>query len=198
MYTFRDVYAAWSKTVQAAPLLLLPLHLAVSRAGRTNGVSDLFQTQLTRPRYADNDQKALPSHSRFNAVDNDMNLPGFPTPSLPHRVTPTPTPPGPKVTKSHKDSSSGLATPSSLTMLSASPTCFRVLISRPRKRDRIIDISVNPWDRPLMTADCYCKGSELEESRLRWRYTSVPYPSILISFRSPPKYLAYSRLMGSP
>lgn len=40
-------------------------------------------------------------------------------------------------------------------------------------------LGVNPWDgRPtasLMTADCYCRGSELLERRFRWRYTSVPY-----------------------
>lgn len=32
-----------------------------------------------------------------------------------------------------------------------------------------------------MTASCYCKGSELEESLLRWRYTSVPYLHDLLS-----------------
>jgi hypothetical protein len=27
----------------------------------------------------------------------------------------------------------------------------------------------------LMTGSCYCRGSEEEERRFRWRYTSVPY-----------------------
>lgn len=63
----------------------------------------------------------------------------------------------------------GCGTPSSLIILSASPTCLMVLISRFRNRERTACIIVNPWDLSLMTANCYCKGSELEESRLRWR-----------------------------
>lgn len=35
------------------------------------------------------------------------------------------------------------------------------------------------------------RGSRLLESLLRWMYTSVPYPSIDINLKSPPKYLAY-------
>ena len=60
---------------------------------------------------------------------------------------------------------------SSLTILSASPTCLRSLISRFLKRLRIAARipSVNPWVLPLMTASCYCRGSELEERRLRCR-----------------------------
>ena len=69
----------------------------------------------------------------------------------------------------------GCGIPSSLIIHSASPTCFLVLISRFRNRDRMACIIVNPWELPLMTARCYCRGSELEERRFRWRYTSVPY-----------------------
>jgi len=107
---------------------------------------------------------------------------------------------------------------SSLIILSASPTCFRSEISRLRKRERIaarrpvlmldndefrfltVPFNANPWDPllSLMTANCYCRGSDDEESRLRCKYTSVPYPSIEINFKSPPKYLAYKREMGNP
>ena len=56
----------------------------------------------------------------------------------------------------------------SLTIVSVSPTCLRVLTSRLRSRNRIAaGFSVNPWVLPLMTADCYCKGSEDEDKRFR-------------------------------
>lgn len=63
----------------------------------------------------------------------------------------------------------GCGTPSSLIILSASPTCLMVLISRVRNRERMACIIVHPWDLSLRTSRCYCRGSELEESRLRWR-----------------------------
>lgn len=87
---------------------------------------------------------------------------------------------------------------------SASPTCRRSVTSIALlRRLRIINCkgSVNPWGAgplPLMTADCYCRGSDELESLFKCRYTSVPYPSMLISLRSPPKYLAYRRDMGRP
>ena len=57
---------------------------------------------------------------------------------------------------------------SSFTMDAVSPTCFLVLTSRFRNRDRIAaNFIVNPWVLPLMTASCYCKGSELDDSLLR-------------------------------
>ena len=57
---------------------------------------------------------------------------------------------------------------SSFTMDAVSPTCFLVLTSRFRNRDRIAaSFIVNPWALPLMTASCYCRGSELEDSLLR-------------------------------
>ena len=78
----------------------------------------------------------------------------------------------------------------SLTILSASPTCFLSVISRFRWLFRFICLNfiriVNPrvvvpagaeysGPTPLMTADCYWRGSEELESRFRCRYTSVPY-----------------------
>ncbi len=48
----------------------------------------------------------------------------------------------------------GAGMPSSLTMLSASPTCFRVLTSLLRNLDLTSRIIVNPWEAPLMTSDC--------------------------------------------
>ena len=63
-------------------------------------------------------------------------------------------------------SSDGIS--SSFTMDAVSPTCFLVLTSRFRNRDRIAaSFIVNPWVLSLMTASCYCKGSELEDSLLR-------------------------------
>jgi len=75
---------------------------------------------------------------------------------------------------------------SSLIILSASPTCFLSVISPLRKRERtaarrprlmpgtadrpaLLPLNANPWDPllSLMTANCYCRGSEEEESRLR-------------------------------
>jgi len=63
----------------------------------------------------------------------------------------------------------GAGVPSSLTMLSASPTCFLVLTSPLRNLDLIARIIVNLWVGPLMTTDCYCRGSKLEDKRFRWR-----------------------------
>lgn len=110
-------------------------------------------------------------------------------------------------------------------LLSASPTCFLSEISRKARDFKFIcrKRSANPWDEngaekpdvPLMTADCYCRGSEELDNLLRWRYTSVPYlshvsellfyfegertyPSMLINFKSPPKYLAYNLEIGNP
>ena len=63
-------------------------------------------------------------------------------------------------------SSDGIS--SSFTMDAVSPTCFLVLTSRFRNRDRIAaSFIVNPWVLPLMTASCYCSGSELDDSLLR-------------------------------
>ena len=71
-----------------------------------------------------------------------------------------------------------LDTGSSFTILSASPTCFLVLISLLLSRERMVEFSVNPDGSnlealgapvPFMTADCHCKGSEDEDRRLRWR-----------------------------
>lgn len=56
---------------------------------------------------------------------------------------------------------------SSLTILSASPTCLRMLTSRLRSLDLIAAFSANPWGFPLMAANCYCRGSELEDNLLR-------------------------------
>jgi hypothetical protein len=80
----------------------------------------------------------------------------------------------------------------SLIILSASPTCFRSVISRECRSLRFICFLhriVNPWgsgledpDIPLMTAGCYWRGSEELESLLRCRYTSVPYLRCHISF----------------
>jgi hypothetical protein len=82
---------------------------------------------------------------------------------------------------------------SSFIMLSASPTCFRIVISLMRRRNRtavfllalVPAFSANPWDERRspelctsprgLTADCYCKGSEDDDNLFRWRYTSVPY-----------------------
>ena len=87
----------------------------------------------------------------------------------------------------------------SANMFAASPTCLRSLISMltwplsfnfiallarkglymrepflpcaiPRD-DRMSSLDVHP---SLMTGNCYCRGSDDDESRLRWRYTSVP------------------------
>ena len=44
----------------------------------------------------------------------------------------------------------------------------------------------------------YGSGSCLSPRRLKCRYASVPYPSIDRICKSPPKYLAYSRLIGRP
>lgn len=69
--------------------------------------------------------------------------------------------------------SAALPPPSSLTILSASPTCRLTLTSLlpPFSLERIIAIMVNPWDRcsPLMTFSCYCSGSEDDERRFRCR-----------------------------
>jgi hypothetical protein len=75
----------------------------------------------------------------------------------------------------------------SLIILSASPTCFRSVTSLECRNFRFICFlhsCVNPWELgpgaenpgdPLMTADCYCRGSEELDSLFRCRYTSVPY-----------------------
>lgn len=68
-----------------------------------------------------------------------------------------------------RSSSSTLAAPSTFTIPSASPTCRRILTSRLRSCDRIADNIVNPRAFSLMTADCYCSGSDEDESRLRCR-----------------------------
>ena len=63
---------------------------------------------------------------------------------------------------------SSTANGSSFIMLAVSPTCFLVLTSRLLKRDRIAaKFSVNPWVLPLVTADCYCRGSELDDNLFR-------------------------------
>ena len=63
-------------------------------------------------------------------------------------------------------SSDGIS--SSFTIEAISPTCFLVLTSRFRNRDRIAaSFIVNPWVLSLMTASCYCRGSELDDSLLR-------------------------------
>lgn len=125
------------------------------------------------------------------------------------------------------------------TASSTSPTCrLSEISSWCGLFSRLCKIYLNPIVNPrdlasesLMTADCYCKGSDELDSLLRCKYTSVPYllrgegsslaikslflitiyppsgpdgtlggtyPSMLISFRSPPKYRAYSLDMGSP
>lgn len=87
------------------------------------------------------------------------------------RALPTPKKAGDSIATHHISSgASGMASPSSCTMFSASPTSFRILTWRPRNRSRIaVRAMVNPWGFPLMTANCYWRGSELDESRLRWR-----------------------------
>lgn len=56
-----------------------------------------------------------------------------------------------------------------LTMDSASPTCLRSVISLVFRRFCLSD-NVNPRVVvPLMTANCYWRGSEELESRFRWR-----------------------------
>lgn len=59
--------------------------------------------------------------------------------------------------------------PCGLTMDSASPTCLRSVTSLPFNRLCLI-VSVNPRVAvPLMTANCYWRGSDELESLLRWR-----------------------------
>jgi hypothetical protein len=78
----------------------------------------------------------------------------------------------------------------SFIILSASPTCFRSETSLFFKFICLyFNCNVNPWaverdllhpvELSLMTANCYCRGSDELESLLRWRYTSVPYLQLL-------------------
>ena len=55
------------------------------------------------------------------------------------------------------------------TILAASPTCFLVLISRLLSLDLIVSARIKgtPAVLPLIMANCYCRGSELDESRFK-------------------------------
>lgn len=66
----------------------------------------------------------------------------------------------------------------SLNIDAVSPTCLRSETSW-NAFNRLplpYTFDANPWDNhSLMTADCYCRGSDELDRRFKWRYTSVPY-----------------------
>jgi len=114
-----------------------------------------------------------------------MHVPLDPQKAAAHRadreVTGTPSRARSKSGGETYSSLSSAAAPSvRFTMLSASPTCLRSDTSRFFRRFLAAKRNgggVSPRDGPpssLVTAGCYCRGSDELESRLRCRYTSVP------------------------
>ena len=99
--------------------------------------------------------------SRYNQCTTQEPLPSKNSPPPVHSCSPPPP----------------TSIPSSLTMLSASPTCRLILISRAggdRNRERMaarprLDNPPRDGSPSRGRGSCYCRGSELEERRLRWR-----------------------------
>ena len=67
-----------------------------------------------------------------------------------------------------------------------------------RKHARTLHIDAVDGSRHALWAGAQGKGSCTLPKRFKCKYASVPYPSMEMICRSPPKYRAYSLLIGRP